>query len=211
MPAASSVSYQRTREMSIDELLLENRIVFLIGEINHASAARVMMQMLYLENQKRGTEINFYINSRAGPSTTLALYDTMQFLTSPVATYCIGRAYSGGAVLLASGQKGKRYILPHAKVMIHQPYGGVTGQAADIKIRAEQIIKMKRVSTRSSPITPASRTTPSPRTPSVTSTSTPRPRPTASSTRSSSTRRKKCSVTRSGDPPSARRPETHRG
>ena len=145
MPAASSVSYQRTREMSIDELLLENRIVFLIGEINHASAARVMMQMLYLENQKRGTEINFYINSPGGAvDDTLALYDTMQFLTSPVATYCIGRAYSGGAVLLASGQKGKRYILPHAKVMIHQPYGGVTGQAADIKIQAEQIIKMKK-------------------------------------------------------------------
>ena len=75
---------------------------------------------------------------------TLALYDTMQFLSSPVATYCIGRAYSGGAVLLASGQKGKRYILPHAKVMIHQPYGGVTGQASDIKIQAEQIIKMKK-------------------------------------------------------------------
>ncbi len=145
MPAASSVSYQRTREMSIDELLLENRIVFLIGEINHSSAARVMMQMLYLENQKRGTEINFYINSPGGAvDDTLALYDTMQFLSSPVATYCIGRAYSGGAVLLASGQKGKRYILPHAKVMIHQPYGGVTGQASDIKIQAEQIIKMKK-------------------------------------------------------------------
>ena len=144
MPAASSVSYQRTREMSIDELLLENRIVFLIGEINHASAARVMMQMLYLENQKRGTEINFYINSPGGAvDDTLALYDTMQFLTSPVATYCIGRAYSGGAVLLASGQKGKRYILPHAKVMIHQPYGGVWGQTSDVKIQADQIIKSK--------------------------------------------------------------------
>lgn len=145
MPAASNVSYQRTREMSIDELLLENRIVFLIGEINHASAARVMMQMLYLENQKRGSEINFYINSPGGAvDDTLALFDTMKFLSSPVSTYCIGRAYSGGAVLLAAGQKGKRYILPHAKVMIHQPYGGVTGQAADIKIQAEQIIKMKQ-------------------------------------------------------------------
>lgn len=145
MPAASNVSYQRTREMSIDELLLENRIVFLIGEINHASAARVMMQMLYLENQKRGSEINFYINSPGGAvDDTLALFDTMKFLTSPVSTYCIGRAYSGGAVLLAAGEKGKRYILPHAKVMIHQPYGGVTGQAADIKIQAEQIIKMKQ-------------------------------------------------------------------
>ncbi len=144
MPAAG-VSYQRTREMTIDELLLENRIVFLIGDINHASAARVMMQMLYLENQKRGQEINFYINSPGGVvDDTLALYDTMRFLSSPVSTYCIGRAYSGAAVLLAAGTKGKRYILPHAKVMIHQPWGGVTGQAEDIKIQAEQIIKMKK-------------------------------------------------------------------
>jgi ATP-dependent Clp protease protease subunit len=143
MPAAN-VSYQRTREMTIDELLLENRIVFLIGEINHASAARVMMQMLYLENQRRGQEINFYINSPGGAvDDTLALYDTMRFLSSPVATYCIGRAYSGGAVLLTAGAKGKRYILPHAKVMIHQPYGGVTGQTEDIRIQAEQIIKSK--------------------------------------------------------------------
>jgi ATP-dependent Clp protease protease subunit len=144
MPA-SAVSYQRTREMTIDELLLENRVVFLIGEINFASAARVMMQMLYLEDQKRGQQINFYINSPGGAvDDTLAIYDTMQFLSSPVATYCIGRAYSGGAVLLTAGQKGKRYILPHAKVMIHQPYGGITGQAEDIRLQAEQIIKSKR-------------------------------------------------------------------
>ena len=144
MPA-SAVTYQRTREMTIDELLLENRVVFLIGEINHASAARVMMQMLYLENQKRGQEINFYINSPGGAvDDTLALYDTMRFLSSPVATYCIGRAYSGGAVLLTAGAKGKRFILPHAKVMIHQPYGGITGQAEDIRLQAEQIIKSKR-------------------------------------------------------------------
>ncbi len=144
MPAAN-VSYQRTREMTIDELLLENRIVFLVGEINHASAARVMMQMLYLENQRRGQEISLYINSPGGAvDDTLALYDTMRFLSSPVATYCIGRAYSGGAVLLTAGTKGKRYILPHAKVMIHQPYGGVTGQTEDIRIQAEQIIKSKQ-------------------------------------------------------------------
>ncbi|MFT5423341.1 MAG: ATP-dependent Clp protease protease subunit [Phycisphaerales bacterium] len=143
MPAAG-VSYQRTREMTIDELLLENRIVFLIGEINHASASRVMMQMLYLENQRRSQEINLYINSPGGAvDDTLALYDTMRFLSSPVSTYCIGRAYSGAALLLTAGTKGKRYCLPHAKVMIHQPYGGVTGQAADIKIQAEQILKSK--------------------------------------------------------------------
>ncbi len=143
MPAAS-VQYQRTREMTIDELLLENRVVFLIGEINQGSAARVMMQMLYLENQKRGQEINFYINSPGGAvDDTLALYDTMRFMSSPVSTYCLGRAYSGAALLLTAGAKGKRFMLPHAKVMIHQPYGGIGGQAEDIKIQAEQIIKAK--------------------------------------------------------------------
>lgn len=141
----NAVNYQRTREMTIDELLLENRVVFLIGEINYSSAARVMMQMLYLENQKKGQDINFYINSPGGAvDDTLAIYDTMQFISSEVATYCIGRAYSGGAVLLAAGQAGKRHILPHAKVMIHQPYGGVTGQTTDIQIQAEQILKSKR-------------------------------------------------------------------
>ena len=143
--ASASVSYQRTREMGIDELLLENRIVFLVGEINHASASRVMMQMLYLENQRRNQEINFYINSPGGVvDDTLALYDTMRFLSSPIATYCIGRAYSGGSVLLTAGTKGRRFILPHGKVMIHQPYGGITGQAEDIKLQAEQIIKTKQ-------------------------------------------------------------------
>jgi ATP-dependent Clp protease, protease subunit len=144
MPAMN-VNYQRTREMTIDELLLENRIVFLVGEINQASAARVMMQMLYLEQQKRGQEISLYINSPGGAvDDTLAIYDTMRFVSSSIATYCIGRAYSGGAVLLTAGQRGRRFILPHAKVMIHQPYGGVTGQAEDIRIQAEQIIKSKQ-------------------------------------------------------------------
>jgi len=145
MPAAQHVHYQRTREMTIDELLLENRVVFLIGEINQASASRVMMQMLYLENQKRGQDINLYINSPGGAvDDTLAVYDTMRFLNSDVATYCMGRAYSGASVLLTAGTKGKRFILPHAKVMIHQPYGGVYGQTEDIRIQAEQIIKAKR-------------------------------------------------------------------
>ncbi|GJQ30539.1 MAG: ATP-dependent Clp protease proteolytic subunit 1 [Phycisphaerae bacterium] len=143
MPAAG-VTYQRTREMTIDELLLENRIVFLVGEINQGSAARVMMQLLYLENIGRGKDINFYINSPGGAvDDTLALYDTMRFMSSPVSTYCLGRAYSGAALLLTAGTKGKRYMLPHAKVMIHQPYGGITGQAEDIRIQAEQIIKAK--------------------------------------------------------------------
>jgi ATP-dependent Clp protease, protease subunit len=146
--ASASVSYQRTREMTIDELLLENRIVFMIGEINQSSAARVMMQMLYLENQRRNQEISLYINSPGGAvDDTLALYDTMRFLSSPVATFCIGRAYSGGSLLLTAGTKGRRFILPHAKVMIHQPYGGVTGQAEDIRLQAEQIIKSKVILT----------------------------------------------------------------
>jgi ATP-dependent Clp protease, protease subunit len=148
MPAAS-VNYQRTREMTIDELLLENRIVFLIGEINQASVSRVMMQMLYLENQRRSQEISLYINSPGGAvDDTLAMYDTMKFLSSSIATYCIGRAYSGAALLLTAGEKGRRFMLPHAKVMIHQPYGGVTGQAEDIRLQAEQIVKSKQTLSR---------------------------------------------------------------
>ena len=142
----AAVQYQRTREMTLDELMLENRVVFLVGEINHITSARVMMQMLYLENEKRGQDINFYINSPGGSiDDTLAIYDTMQFVSSEVATYCIGRAYSGAAVLLCAGTPGKRHILPHAKVMIHQPYGGVTGQTTDVVIQAEQIIKAKQM------------------------------------------------------------------
>ena len=140
------VHYQRTREMTIDELLLENRVVFLIGEINYGSAARCMMQMLYLENQKKGQDINLYINSHGGTvDDTLAIYDTMQFLTADVATFCIGRAYSGASIILSAGTKGKRHMLPHAKVMIHQPLGGVGGQAEDVRIQAEQIIKAKHM------------------------------------------------------------------
>ena len=143
-PPIMASSYQRTREMTLDELMLENRVIFLIGVINQASAARVMMQMLYLEDQKRGQQINLYINSPGGAvDDTLAMYDTMQFISSDVATYCIGRAYSGAAVLLCAGEGGKRHILPHAKVMIHQPYGVITGQTTDIQIQAEQIIGAK--------------------------------------------------------------------
>ncbi len=140
----ASAPYQRTREMTIDELLLEHRVIFLVGEINHASATGVIMRMLYLANLKKDQDINLYINSPGGAvDDTLAIYDTMRFLPCQVATYCIGKAMSGGAIVLASGTKGKRYILPHAKVMIHQPFGGVYGQAADIEIQAEQILKDK--------------------------------------------------------------------
>lgn len=138
--------YQRYRQMSLDDMLLENRIVFLIGEINYARAAEVIMKMLYLDNLKRGREISLYINSPGGSvDDTMAIYDTMRFVGSPVATYCIGRAQSGGALILAAGTKGSRFALPHAKIMLHQPWGGVTGQAADIKIQAEEIIKAKRM------------------------------------------------------------------
>ncbi|HUT30217.1 MAG TPA: ATP-dependent Clp protease proteolytic subunit [Sedimentisphaerales bacterium] len=136
--------YQRYRQMSLDDMLLENRIVFLIGEISYARAAEVIMKMLYLDNLKRETEISLYINSPGGSvDDTMAIYDTMRFVGSPISTYCIGRAQSGGAVILAAGSKGKRFALPHAKVMLHQPWGGVTGVAADIKIQAEEILKAK--------------------------------------------------------------------
>jgi len=136
--------YQRYRQMSLDDLLLENRIVFLIGEISYARAAEVIMKMLYLDNLKRSNEISLYINSPGGSvDDTMAIYDTIRFISSPVATYCIGRAQSGAAVILAAGTKGSRYALPHAKVMLHQPWGGVTGPAADIKIQAEEILRAK--------------------------------------------------------------------
>jgi ATP-dependent Clp protease protease subunit len=130
--------------MSLDDMLLENRIVFLIGEISYQRAAEVIMKMLYLDNLKRTSEISLYINSPGGSvDDTMAIYDTMRYIGSPVATYCIGRAQSGGAVILAAGEKGHRFALPHAKIMLHQPWGGVTGQAADIKIQAEEILKAK--------------------------------------------------------------------
>jgi ATP-dependent Clp protease protease subunit len=136
--------YQRYRQMSLDDMLLENRIVFLIGQISYERAAEVIMKMLYLDNLKRSSEISLYINSPGGSvDDTMAIYDTIRFVGSPVATYCIGRAQSGAAVILAAGSKGKRYALPHAKVMLHQPWGGVSGQAADIKIQAEEILKAK--------------------------------------------------------------------
>ena len=138
-----SGGYNRYREMTLEEMLLENRVVFLVGEINHVSASRVIMQLFYLENIKRDT-IRLYINSPGGVvDDTLAIYDVMQYLGSEIETYCIGRAESGGAIVFMAGRKGKRFILPNAKVMIHQPFGGVYGQAADIEIQAEEILKTK--------------------------------------------------------------------
>ena len=138
--------FQRYREMTIDELLLENRVIFLVGEINHASATGVIMRLLYLQSSKPGIDIHLYVNSPGGSvDDTLAIYDTMQFIESDVNTYCIGKAMSGGAVVLAAGAKGKRYCLPNSKVMIHQPYGGIYGQTTDVQIQAEEIIKTRQL------------------------------------------------------------------
>ena len=136
--------YQRTREMSLTDMLLENRIIFLAGPIVERTASVVIQQLLYLQSIRRDQDVNLYINSPGGfVDQTLAVYDTMQFMGSEVATYCIGQAASGAAVILMAGTKGKRYILPNAKVMLHQPYGGITGQAEDIRIQADEVLRDK--------------------------------------------------------------------
>jgi ATP-dependent Clp protease protease subunit len=138
--------YQRYREMSIEDMLLENRIIFLAGPITERTASVAIMRLLYLQSIKKDQAINLYINSPGGlVDQTLALYDTMQFLGCEVATYCIGQAASGAAIVLAAGAKGQRYALPNAKVMLHQPYSGITGQAEDIKIQAEEVLKDKKL------------------------------------------------------------------
>jgi ATP-dependent Clp protease protease subunit len=135
----------RQRQMTLPDLLLENRIIFLEGVINDASANYAVMKLLYLQFDNKSQGISFYINSPGGSVySTLAIYDTMQFIDCPVATYCIGMAASGAAVLLAGGTKGRRYALPHSKVMIHQPYGQVGGQVSDIEIQAQEILASKR-------------------------------------------------------------------
>lgn len=150
---AGSGGYQRTREMGLNEMLLENRIIFLDMPLDpsyvtsHGTICSVIIKsLLYLDNLKRGNDIHLYINCPGGSvDDTMAIYDTMQFIKSDVCTYCVGHAASGGAVILTAGTKGKRYGLPHSKVMLHQPWGGVSGQAADIKIQAEEIIKTRQM------------------------------------------------------------------
>jgi ATP-dependent Clp protease protease subunit len=138
--------YSTRREMTLEERLADERIVFLWGEITPNSAGALIMRLLELQDKQRDRGINLYINSRGGSvDDTLAVYDTMQFLTCDVATFCVGLAASGAAVILAAGTKGKRYALPHSKIMIHQPWGGVTGQASDIAIQAEEVLKAKRL------------------------------------------------------------------
>lgn len=139
-------SYQRQRQMTLGDLLLENRIVFLQGEIHVGNANEMVMKLLYLQSENRRKDIHFYINSPGGSVTaTLAIYDTMQMLSCPVATYCVGEAASGAAVLLLGGTKGKRYCLPNSRVMLHQPMGGVGGQVSDIEIQAAEILRYRDV------------------------------------------------------------------
>ena len=132
------------RSYDIFSRLLNDRIIFLSDEVNDATASLVVAQMLFLEAQDPDKDISFYINSPGGSVTAgMAIYDTMQFIKCDVSTICIGMAASMGAFLLSSGAKGKRLALPHSEVMIHQPLGGARGQATDIKIQAEQILKTK--------------------------------------------------------------------
>jgi len=138
--------YQRQRQMGIGDLLLENRIVFLDGVISDAPANMIVMKLLFLQSENRHQDILFYINSPGGSVTaTMAIYDTMQFLECDIATYCVGLAASGGAILVAGGTDKKRFCLPHSKMMIHQPYGQVGGQVSDIEIQADDIIKTRSV------------------------------------------------------------------
>jgi len=145
--------YSRQRQMTLSDLLLENRIVFLgsspeyfgaggEGPITDLLANITIQKMLFLQYENRNQEIHMYINSPGGSvSATLAIYDTMRYLECPISTYCMGLAASGAAIILGSGSKGKRYALPNSKVMIHQPWGQVGGQISDIEIQAYEIEK----------------------------------------------------------------------
>lgn len=140
-PQAAARGYTQQRQMGIGDLLLENRIIFLAGPIMDDNANSTVMKLLYLQSENRHQDVHMYVNSPGGSVTaTMAIYDTMQFLSCDVATYCVGLAASGGAIVLAGGTKGKRYALPHAKMMIHQPYGEVGGQVSDIEIQAQDIL-----------------------------------------------------------------------
>jgi ATP-dependent Clp protease protease subunit len=146
--------YTRQRQYGTNDILLDNRIIFFgcssgnIYEpiITDMTANLVIQQLLYLQYENRNQDIHFYINSPGGSVTaTLAIYDTMQFLECPINTYCMGIAASGAAILLAAGTKGKRFALPHAKVMIHQPWSqGIGGQASDVEIEMKEILKEKK-------------------------------------------------------------------
>src|SRR3989337_4293129 len=136
---------QGERAYDIYSRLLEERIIFIGGPISDEVANIVIAELLYLENENSEKDISIYINSPGGyVHSTLAIYDTMKYIRPDISTVCVGMAASGAAVILAGGTKGKRYALPNAKVMIHQPMTEISGQATDIKIHADEILKMKR-------------------------------------------------------------------
>jgi ATP-dependent Clp protease protease subunit len=133
------------RSYDIYSRLLKDRIIMLSGEVNDAVASSIVAQMLFLEAEDPEKDIYFYINSPGGVVTAgMAIFDTMNYIRPDITTICIGQAASMGAFLLSSGTKGKRYALPHARIMIHQPLGGAQGQATDIAIQAEEILRMKK-------------------------------------------------------------------
>ena len=133
------------RAYDIYSRLLKERIVFLVGPVNDAIASLVTAQLLFLESENPKKEINFYINSPGGLVTAgLGIYDTMQYINSPVSTLCIGQASSMGSFLLAAGEKGKRYSLPNSRIMVHQPSAGFQGQATDIEIHANEVLSLKK-------------------------------------------------------------------
>ena len=133
------------RSYDIYSRLLKDRIIFLSDEVNDVTASLIVAQLLFLEGEDPEKDISFYINSPGGSITAgMAIYDTMQYIKPDVSTICVGMAASMGAFLLSSGAKGKRFALPNSEIMIHQPLGGTQGQATDIQIHAERIIKMKK-------------------------------------------------------------------
>ncbi|HTH94166.1 MAG TPA: ATP-dependent Clp endopeptidase proteolytic subunit ClpP [Rhodocyclaceae bacterium] len=144
VPMVIETSGRGERAYDIYSRLLRERVVFLIGPVNDASANLVVAQMLFLESENPDKDIHFYINSPGGSVTAgMSIYDTMQFIKPNVSTLCMGQAASMGAFLLAAGEKGKRYALPNSRVMIHQPLGGFQGQASDIEIHAKEILYLK--------------------------------------------------------------------
>jgi len=146
VPTVIEQTNRGERAYDIYSKLLKERIIFLGTPIDDTVANLVMAQLLHLEAEDADKDINLYINSPGGEITGLfAIYDTMQFIKPEIATYCMGQAASAAAVLLAAGTKGKRHSLPHARILIHQPYGGAGGQAADIEIQAKEILKMREL------------------------------------------------------------------
>ena len=145
VPMVIEQSGRGERAYDIYSRLLKERVVFLVGPVNEITANLIVAQLLFLESENPDKDISFYINSPGGSvSAGLAIYDTMQFVKPNVSTLCVGQAASMGALLLAAGEKGKRFCLPNSRVMIHQPMGGFSGQASDIEIHAKEILFLRQ-------------------------------------------------------------------